>query len=153
MRVRITSGEFRSRFIKTLPSLRPTSDLVRKALFDVLGSRIQDADFADLFAGSGAVGLEALSRGAKHATLIDDNPHHTKLMKANAASLGVEHKTTIRPSTVSHFIETNRQPFDIIFADPWYTEQIDISTWNSPPSAPPRGHYCCRARSKNCPTL
>lgn len=151
MRVRITSGALGSRFIKTLPSLRPTSDLVRKALFDILGPRIADTDFVDLFAGSGAVGLEALSRGANHATFVDDNPHHIKLLKANIASLELEDQSSVRQSTTSHFVETNKKPFDIVFADPWYTDQIDITTWNSPHLLRPDGIVIVEHSVKNPP--
>ena len=152
MRVRITSGEFGGRFIKTLPSLRPTSDLVRKALFDILGARVIDADFLDLYAGSGAVGFEAVSRGAAHTTLVDDNPHHIKLMRANAAVLQLNDRVSIRQTTAHQFIESSTKPFDIIFADPWYSDHLDIGDWHHPHFLRSDGLIVIEHDVKNPPT-
>lgn len=132
-RVRITSGEYGGRFIKTLPTLRPTSDLVRKALFDILGETVQDANFLDLFAGCGAVGLEAISRGARQATFIDNDRAHTQLIKENCTSLGAEHQTIVRQMDVKNFLDANQTSYDIVFADPWYKEPLDLTDWKIDP--------------------
>ncbi len=152
MRVRITGGDLGNRFIKTLPTLRPTSDLVRKAVFDILGPRIQDASFLDLYAGSGAVGIEAVSRGAVHATLVDDHRQHAALIRTNVASVGLESSTTIRPTTTANFITLNTAPFDIIFADPWYEDSLDLTGWDAPTLLAPDGLIIIEHSIKNPPS-
>jgi 16S rRNA (guanine966-N2)-methyltransferase len=151
-RVRITSGQFGSRFIKTLPDLRPTSELVRKAIFDILGNQIEDARFLDLFAGSGSVGFEALSRGAKQATFIDNQSAHHQLLKSNAKTLAVEDLAIIRKMDVAAFLEANQTPYDIIFADPWYKDRLDISNWNRPELLTPHGLVIVEHDPKTEPT-
>ena len=86
--MRVIAGRFRSRLLKSVPGLnvRPTPDRLREALFNVLAPRIQGAVFLDAYAGSGAVGIEALSRGAKHAILIE----------RNTQALSVMRRTTVR---------------------------------------------------------
>jgi 16S rRNA (guanine966-N2)-methyltransferase len=138
-RVRITSGEFGGRFIETAPTLRATADLVRKALFDILGDLVLDKTFLDLFAGSGSVGFEALSHGAAQATFIEKNREHFQLIKKNALTLRVVDRCIIRQMDVSAFIEANQTAYDIIFADPWYEEPLDISGWTSPNLLAPDG--------------
>lgn len=133
MRVRITGGQFGGRFIKTLPSLRPTSDLVRKAIFDILGRQIAGANFLELFAGCGAVGIEALSRGADKVLMVEKNHSHYQLIKDNLADLNdplTEH-ALIRQMDVSDFISANQIKYDLVFADPWYEDELDITGWEN----------------------
>ena len=87
--MRITGGEFRGRVLKVpkTDAIRPTQDRVREALFNILAPEIVGADFLDLFAGSGAVGLEALSRGAKSVTFVEQNRRHLAILKENAQAL------------------------------------------------------------------
>lgn len=89
--MRVIAGTYRSRKLRTLRglALRPTSDRVRETLFNILGSDVQDAVFVDLFAGSGAVGIEALSRGARRAVFVEHHPAAIKLLRANLESLGI----------------------------------------------------------------
>jgi len=131
MRVRITSGKFGSRFIKTLPTLRPMMEMARKAMFDVLGDRVEDSHFLDLFAGSGAGGIEALSRDATHATFVEHDNSHYKLIIENLKSLGLEGEATVRKSEVAPFIAKTHDTFDIVFAAPWYKDvkELDITGW------------------------
>lgn len=131
-RIRLTGGTLSGRFIKTIPSLRPSPEIARKALFDILGPSVEDKHFLDLFAGSGAIGLEALSRGATRATFIDKAKEHYQLIKSNANEIGVSDKSIIRMMDVDSFLEANQFPYDIIFADPWYEEPLDISGWDRP---------------------
>lgn len=152
-RVRITSGEFGGRFIETAPTLRATSDLVRKALFDILGDLIVDKTIVDLFAGCGAVGFEALSRGAAQATFIENNRAHFQLIKKNALTLAVVNKSVIRMMDVKAFVEANQQPYDFIFADPWYEEVLDISTWASPNLLAPDGIIIVEQSKRNEPIV
>ena len=88
--MRITGGEFGGRNLKVPKSdaIRPTQDRVREALFNIIQCEIAGADFLDLFAGSGAVGLEALSRGAKSVTFVEANRRHLAVLKENLGSLG-----------------------------------------------------------------
>src|SRR5580658_5367953 len=89
--MRVIAGKFRSRRLKgpgILP-LRPTSDRLRETLFNVLGPSLEDSLFMDIYAGTGAVGIEAASRGARHVVLIDSNPKAAKLIRENLASLGI----------------------------------------------------------------
>src|SRR5215813_14624673 len=83
--MRIIAGAYKGRSLKSPPSLdvRPTSDRLRETLFNVIAPRIEDARFLDLCAGSGAVGIEALSRGASHATFVDRSRRSCQLIEAN----------------------------------------------------------------------
>ena len=83
--MRIIAGAYKGRNLKSPPSLnvRPTSDRLRETLFNVIAPRIEDARFLDLCAGSGAVGIEALSRGASHVTFVDRSRRMCKLIEAN----------------------------------------------------------------------
>ena len=89
--MRIIAGKFRSRQLKSLKglSLRPTSDRLRETLFNVLGDLVVGANFVDLFAGTGAVGIEALSRGAEHVTFVEKHAPVMALIKRNAESLEI----------------------------------------------------------------
>jgi len=119
--VRVIAGEFRSRRLKTLPgqSLRPTPDRLREALFNVLAPRIEGVTFLDAYAGSGAVGIEALSRGAAHAIFIEKSFAATKIIRENLAALGIEDRATIAHSATVPTLP--RYDADIYFLDPPYT--------------------------------
>ncbi len=89
--MRVIAGTYRSRKLRTLRglALRPSSDRVRETLFNILASEVQDAVFVDLFAGTGAVGIEALSRGARRGVFVEHHPAAVKLLRANLESLGI----------------------------------------------------------------
>ena len=91
MTLRIIGGKFKGRLIKTPKGekTRPTSAILRKAVFDICQNQITDARFLDLFAGSGAMGLEALSRGASHATFVERDKHSVSCLKENLALLNL----------------------------------------------------------------
>jgi len=129
MGLRITGGEFGGRIIKSAPSLKPAMDKVRKAIFDILGEKIIDANFLDLFAGSGAVGIEALSRGASRTVFIDKDRNHYNLIKQNLKLLKITDNTAVRLMTVEDFIKANESSYDIVFAAPWYNNKINIDGW------------------------
>jgi 16S rRNA (guanine(966)-N(2))-methyltransferase RsmD len=95
--MRVIAGEFRSRLLKSIPgdATRPTPDRLRETLFDILGERIEGAMFADLYAGTGAVGIEALSRGAAHAYFVERNRRAIETIRENVASLGLGARATI----------------------------------------------------------
>lgn len=89
--MRVIAGHYRSRRLQTLrgTALRPSSDRLRETLFNILGTAIEGAVFVDLFAGSGAVGIEALSRGADGAIFVENHPAGAALIAKNLASLGI----------------------------------------------------------------
>ena len=124
MGLRITSGWFRSRRIGTPRTSRthPMGDRIRSSLFNKIATELVDATVLDAFAGSGALGLEALSRGAKHSTFIDKDRIAQKVIAKNIELLGVENRTKLIRSSVSGWLGTSddEQEFDIIFADPPY---------------------------------
>jgi len=118
--MRVIAGRFRSRKLKSVPGLlvRPTPDRLREALFNVLAPQIAGAVFLDAYAGSGAVGIEALSRGAKHAILIERNRNALATIQDNLESLGIAEEVTVaRGSVVSLLPNFNA---DIAFIDPPY---------------------------------
>src|SRR5882762_3123836 len=98
--MRVIAGEFRSRRLKTLPghALRPTPDRLREALFNVLAMRVEGSTFLDAYAGSGAVGIEALSRGAAHAIFIEKHFGAARIIRENLAALGIENRATVAQS-------------------------------------------------------
>jgi len=101
--------------------LRPTSAKVREAIFNILAPRISGARFLDLFAGTGAVGIEALSRGAGHVVFVDSNTQRCSLIKDVLEKFGLASHATIVKSDAATFLKKEpSQPFDIIFIDPPY---------------------------------
>lgn len=120
--MRITSGELGGRTIKVPPGIRPTQDKVRQALFSSLGERIGGARVLDLFAGSGALGLEAWSRGAESVCLVESDARVFPILKENVRALcGAESAVTTIRSDAIRFLETGRGgPFNLVIADPPY---------------------------------
>ena len=124
--MRVIAGAFKGRNLKSPPSLqvRPTSDRLRETLFNVIAARVPDARFLDLCAGSGAVGIEALSRGAEHATFVDRSRRSCQLIEANLELCRVaEEQRDIYCAEAADFLKQNQaNPWDIIFLDPPYQE-------------------------------
>jgi 16S rRNA (guanine966-N2)-methyltransferase len=122
--MRIIAGEWRGRAIEAPVGVetRPTADRTREALFSMLASRLgsfKDLRVADLFAGSGALGLEALSRGAAEATFVESNARAIATLRRNADKLGANER--IRLIAGSALSLPASKPFDLIFADPPYS--------------------------------
>ena len=121
--MRIIAGEFRSRTLQAPMGLatRPSSDRLRETLFNVLTPRIAGAAFLDLYAGSGAVGIEALSRGAARVAFAERAPAALKALRGNLANLGITGGFSIDSSSVAaalkHLSKEN-QRFDLVFLDP-----------------------------------
>jgi 16S rRNA (guanine966-N2)-methyltransferase len=122
--MRIIAGRFRSRVLKTVAGLavRPTPDRLREAMFNVLSNDVEGRTFLDAYAGSGAVGLEALSRGARHVILIEKSPTALAVIRENVQSLGVGAEVTILRGGAGRLLETVRA--EIAFVDPPY-EQVN----------------------------
>jgi len=122
--MRITGGIYRSRELRAPPGLatRPTSDRVREALFGSLSAKgvIEGACVLDLYAGTGALALEALSRGAASATLVESSTHALAVLRANVRALDLERQTLVVGTDVGRAAGpiTARAPFGLVFADP-----------------------------------
>ena len=121
--MRIIAGEFRSRRLKSIPgpATRPTPDRLRETLFDILASRIAEATFIDAYAGTGAVGLEAISRGAAHAYLLERSRAALTAIHENVASLEVQGRVTVVPGPV--LVNLARHRGEIYFLDPPYDNE------------------------------
>ena len=135
--MRIIGGEFRSRRIKSPPGLeaRPTPDRLREALFNVLEPHIAGAAFVDAYAGCGAVGLEALSRGAREVVFIERNRGCVGVIRDNLKQLDLESRARVIHGGVRTYLGS--QPADIYFLDPPYTQPDEYQTLNliEPPPA------------------
>ena len=125
--MRVIAGKYRGRNLRSPPSLqvRPTSDRLRETLFNVLAPRIEDTRFLDLCAGSGAVGIEALSRGAAHVTFVDRSRKMCGLVESNLDLCGVpEDLTEVVMSETAEFlrraISRGSEAWDVAFFDPPY---------------------------------
>jgi len=121
--MRITSGEFggRTLFVPRSDAIRPTQDRVREALFSILQCEIPGAAFLDLFAGTGSVGLEAVSRGAASATFVEENGKHLDVLRRNLVEIAKAAKTDVVRADAYRYIASYSGPgFDIAFADPPY---------------------------------
>ncbi len=120
--MRIIGGEFRSRRLKTLagPATRPSSDKLRETLFNVLGVAVADSTWYDCFAGSGAVGLEALSRGARSVVFIENSRAAARVLRENVAELGVEARCLLVEQPVARALERATRAACFVFLDPPY---------------------------------
>jgi len=121
--MRITGGEFRGRNLAVPPGARPTEGRVREALFSIWSGRLDGARVLDLFAGSGAVGLEAAGRGALTVLCVDESVPAVKTLEANAARLGeglVEIRRLHLPPGLARLVSEGIGPFDLVYADPPY---------------------------------
>jgi 16S rRNA (guanine966-N2)-methyltransferase len=118
--MRVIAGEFRSRRLKSIPgdATRPTPDRLRETLFDILALRLEGATFVDAYAGTGAVGIEALSRGAAHAIFLEKDRTAVETIRDNLASLKVESRATVVKGPA--LLTLARSTAGIVFLDPPY---------------------------------
>src|ERR1051325_8419801 len=122
--MRIIAGKYRGRKLKSPPSIdtRPTSDRLRETLFNILAPRIQGARFLDLCAGTGAVGIEALSRGAESVTFVDQSKKMCALIETNVSAIGIgEDEVDVIAIEALEFLRRHARkkspPFDMVFFD------------------------------------
>ncbi len=127
--MRVIAGLYRSRQLKSLdsPHLRPTSDRLRETLFNILAAKIQGKKFLDLFAGTGAVGIEALSRGAQDVLFVENHAATAKIIRQNLESLEIHKGATVLQMDSHRALEKLKQrqksadfSYDFIFLDPPY---------------------------------
>lgn len=123
--MRIIAGRWRGRRLRPLRgrNVRPTADRVREAWMSALGSGVVGARVLDLFAGSGALGLEALSRGAAHVVFVEKGRGALAVLRANVELVGAEPESTVTPGDVFAYLrrlEEARERFDLVLADPPY---------------------------------
>ena len=134
--MRIIAGQCKGRRLETVSvnGIRPTSDRVRESVFNIISSRIAGARILDIFAGTGALGLEALSRGASQATFLDASKDACELIKKNANRCGIQEKCEIICHDISRpFLpeKIKTHPFSIIFMDPPYGTSLFETTLKS----------------------
>lgn len=130
--MRIVAGKYRSRILKSLKgnALRPTSDRLRETLFNVLGPNVSGSRFIDIFAGTGAVGIEAISRGAAEVLFIENHAPAAVLIRRNLESLDITRGAQVLPLDALRALEKiaarhkpTDAPFDFVFVDPPYAEK------------------------------
>lgn len=130
---RVSAGALRGRHLLPLPEgvpgLRPTGSRVREAIFDRLGAEVHGARVLDLFAGSGALSIEALSRGAEHAVLLDVDARVVRHLERQLAALKLDRSTVLRRVDAQVFVGAAppEQPFDLVFVDPPFATPHVIS--------------------------
>ena len=119
-RVRIIGGAYRSRILRfpARPGLRPTPDRVRETLFNWLGQDLSGLECLDLFAGSGALGFEAISRGARNVVLVESDRLAYEALRKNAAALGCQGSVELVRADALEFVHDLDRGFDIVFLDP-----------------------------------
>ena len=126
-RLRVTGGESRGRRLKAPKNIRPTQGLVKEAIFNIVGPAIDGACVFDLFAGSGALGSEALSRGAAHVTFVDREPRGLAILRQNLDTLGFKERSRVVRAEVAHWLEglpEEMREADLVFMDPPYGDEV-----------------------------
>ena len=126
-RLRVSGGEARGRRLKTPKNIRPTQGMVKQAIFNMVGPDIEGAHVLDLFAGSGALGIEALSRGAAGVTFVDQQPRGLAILRQNLDVLGFKDRARLVRSDVVRWLEASPDSVrsaDYVFLDPPYGDVV-----------------------------
>ncbi len=126
--MRVIAGRFRSRRLKSIPgqTVRPTPDRLRESLFSILAPRLEGSIFLDAYAGTGAVGIEALSRGAKHVLFMEHNHRAITVLRENLASLNISDEATVVRGAAAVLLPN--YPADIAFIDPPYDHEKEYAS-------------------------
>lgn len=124
--MRVITGEARGRKLVTLEGedVRPTTDRVKEGMFNIIQFDLEGANVIDLFAGSGQLGIEALSRGAKHCTFIDSANRSVEVVKQNLKTIGFEKRASVFCGDAKMYIGLSKDNFDIALLDPPYNKNI-----------------------------
>lgn len=124
--VRIIGGQWRGRKLSftATDGLRPTGDRIRETVFNWLAASVVDAHCADLFAGSGALGLEALSRGARHCDFVDSSMVAFAHITEHLQVLGATSRSSCSPVSALQYLQSTAIPYDIVFIDPPFQQQL-----------------------------
>lgn len=120
--MRVITGSCRGKKLKTLESLdtRPTTDMVKEAVFSIIQFDVPASSVLDLFAGSGQMGIEALSRGASHCVFVDSNPEAVAIVKDNVDSCGFNKESRVLCMDSLEYLKVAKAGLDIVFIDPPY---------------------------------
>src|SRR5437868_12996059 len=147
--MRVIAGSHRGRRLSGPKgtTLRPTSDKVREAIFTILGAQVLGGRFLDLYAGTGAVGIEALSRGASVVTFVESDPKTVQLLQNNLQTCQLLNHARIHMGRTSDFLERKDWwdgPYDVLFADPPYTALDEIRSEEHTSELQSRFDLVCR---------
>lgn len=130
--MRIVAGKYRARVLNEFDKIgvRPTSDKARESLFNIINNKVRDCVFLDLFAGTGAIGIEALSRGAKECYFCDNSMASIKLIKSNLDKLKITECAYLSYIGAVAFLKGTDKCFDIIYIDPPYASEEYLEAIN-----------------------
>ena len=126
-RLRVSGGEARGRRLKAPKNIRPTQGMVKQAIFNMVGPSIEGSEVLDLFAGSGALGIEALSRGAARVTFVDQQPRGLAILRQNLDALGFKERANIIRGDVVRWLEASPEAVRsarFVFLDPPYDDVV-----------------------------
>lgn len=123
--IRIVAGELRGRRLAVAPGVRPTTERAREALFSIVGDRVRGARVLDAAAGSGALGFEALSRGAREVVFVEADRRTAAVLEANAGTVRLEERVRVVVRTVASYLRIDRPAgFDFVFFDPPWADPV-----------------------------
>jgi len=155
--VRVIAGDAKGRRLiapKTT-STRPATDRLRESIFGTLGARSEGAAVLDLFAGSGALGIEALSRGAAHATFVDRDPTAVEAIRRNVAATGFANRARVVRGDTLAYLRADEELYDVVFCDPPYADMELLALLLAGPELRrvTRGVLVLRALRKHAPAV
>jgi len=125
--MRIISGKFKARRLVSFNAehIRPTTDRVKESIFNILANKVEDARVLDLYSGTGSLGLEAISRGAKYVEMVEQNSHSIQIIVKNIKVLDLKEDVKIRKMDVIRYLTSYKgKPFDIVLIDPPFPSKI-----------------------------